>query len=116
MGDPQLVLAEFRAALVLVPQTGPGGPVWTGDQGGIRWIHAFTDESELVAFARARGQQSGAVDYLTVRGSRLLDVGVAAVGVPAGVALNAAGSMPMLFPPVRGIVPDTVALDGAGAR
>lgn len=116
VGEPHMVLAEFRASLVLVPQTGPGGPVWTGDEGGVRWIYAFTDEAELVSFAIARAHQGGALDYLTVYGSRLLDVGVPAVGVPAGVALNAAGSMPMLFPPVRGIVPDAAALDGVDGR
>lgn len=112
VGDALTLLAEFRAGLVLVPQISPGGPVWTGDQGGVRWIYAFTDEAELVSFATARAHQGGVLDYLTVYGARLLDVGVPAVGVPAGVALNVAGSMPMLFPPVRGIVPDAAAVDG----
>lgn len=41
----------------------------------------------------------------------MLDVAVREVGVPAGIAIDAAGSRPMLLPPVRGIVPDDVAVD-----
>ncbi|MGE7439870.1 SseB family protein [Kitasatospora sp. NPDC001175] len=82
----------------------------------MRWIYAFSGEAELAAFARARDFEGDRLDYLTVYGSRLLDVAVPALGVPGGVVLDVAGRLPMLFPPVRGIVPDSVALDaGAGA-
>lgn len=46
---------------------------------------------------------------------RLLDAAVPAVGVPCGVALDCAdGQDGMLFPPVRGVVPDGVAVDVDG--
>ncbi|GGV14114.1 hypothetical protein GCM10010495_29950 [Kitasatospora herbaricolor] len=110
-GDPGIVLAAFRSGVVFVPRDADGR-VWTGDEGGIRWIWAFSTEAALVAFARARGHRGPELDWLTVRGSRLLDVAVPAVGVPCGVALDVGSAQPMLFPPVRGIVPDAVALDG----
>ncbi|GAA4880979.1 hypothetical protein [Kitasatospora terrestris] len=110
VGDPSLLVAELRAALLYLPHDGRG-QVWSGDQGGIRWIYAFSGEEEMAAFAEQRGFQEAELPYLTVRGSRLLEVGTAAAGVPAGVALDAAGRTPMLFPPVRGIVPDEAAVD-----
>ncbi|MEV7180274.1 hypothetical protein, partial [Kitasatospora sp. NPDC093679] len=90
-GDPGSMLAVFRSSAVLVPQTADG-LVWSGDEGGIRWIHAFSDEAELTAFLAARGHAPGEVPYLTVFGSRLLDVAVPAAGVPCGVALDVAGA------------------------
>ncbi|MFB7665846.1 SseB family protein [Kitasatospora sp. NPDC056138] len=115
MGDPWLLVGEFRSSVLLVPRTSEG-LLWTGDEGGLRWIFAFSSEAELTAFARARQFGGDRLDYLTVYGSRLLDVAVPALGVPGGVAVDVAGKQPMLFPPMRGIVPDAVALDaGAGA-
>jgi hypothetical protein len=110
-GDPRSVLAVFRSSAVYVPQTADGA-FWTGDEGGVRWIYAFSGEAELTDFARARRHPGEELDYLTILGSRLLDVAVPAVGRPCGVALDVAGTQPMLFPPVRGIVPDAVAVDG----
>ncbi|MEV7122165.1 SseB family protein [Kitasatospora griseola] len=110
-GDPRAMVAEFRSSAVFVPQDADGA-LWAGDEGGIRWICAFTDEGELEAFAGARGFTGAGIPYLTVLGSRLLDVAVPAAGVPCGVALDAAGAEPMLLPPVRGIVPDGCAVDG----
>ncbi|MGA9309507.1 MAG: hypothetical protein WBV74_03945 [Pseudonocardiaceae bacterium] len=83
-----------------------------GDCGDVRWLYGFTTPAELAAWVVARGGD-GDVEhgYVTVRGSRLLDVAVREVGVPAGIAIDAAGSRPMLLPPVRGIVPDDVAVD-----
>nr|WP_051654102.1 hypothetical protein [Kitasatospora cheerisanensis] len=104
------MVAEFRSSAVVVPQDADGA-LWAGDEGGVRWIHAFTDEAELAAFAGARGFTGSEIPYLTVLGSRLLDVAVPAAGVPCGVALNAAGAQPMLFPPVRGVVPDASSVD-----
>ncbi|MEV6976326.1 hypothetical protein [Kitasatospora sp. NPDC093806] len=113
-GDPALLLAQFRLSAVLVPRWGDEA-VWTADYEGLRWIHAFTSEEELAAFARLKDLPVDGLPYLTVLGSRLLDVAVPALGVPGGVALDAAGAEPMLFPPMRGIVPDEVALDGPTA-
>ncbi|MFC9327601.1 SseB family protein [Kitasatospora sp. NPDC057015] len=110
-GDPAIVLAAFRTSVVFVPRD-PDGRVWTGDEGGVRWIWAFSTEAAMTGFALARGHQGTELDYLTVRGSRLLDVAVPAVGRPCGVALDVGGAQPMLFPPVHGIVPDAVAVDG----
>ncbi|GGT71709.1 MULTISPECIES: SseB family protein [Streptomyces] len=120
-GDPMAMVGEFRRALVLVPVE--AGGLWTAESGGVRWICAFTEEAALARFARARdtgqgqeagdGQETGrSWEFARIRGARLLDEIVPAMGVPAGVAVDIAdpdGSM--VFPPVRGIVPDAVAVD-----
>ncbi|MFI6700421.1 SseB family protein [Streptomyces sp. NPDC050509] len=107
-------LGEFRRTAVLVPDDGQGG-LWTAEQGGIRWICAFSDEAALARFAVARGDAAREWPYRTVLGARLLDVMVPLVGVPAGVALDAGSPDGTLFPPVAGVVPDPAAVDlGAG--
>ncbi|GAB2778564.1 SseB family protein [Streptomyces sp. NPDC054796] len=111
VGDPQAMIGEFRRTAVLVPLAESG--MWTAEYGGIRWIYAFTDEDALARFARARGAAPDEEwEYAAVLGARLLDVMVPELGVPAGVAVDVAdeeGSM--MFPPVKGIVPDEVAID-----
>ncbi|WP_225804780.1 hypothetical protein [Streptomyces sp. NK15101] len=118
LGDPRELVGELRRALVLVPVD--SGGLWTAELGGVRWICAFTDEAALARFARARSLAPGSRaddatrtwDYAALRGARLLDEVVPALGVPAGVAVDIADPEgAMAFPPVRGIVPDDVAID-----
>ncbi|RLU90555.1 hypothetical protein CTZ27_20895 [Streptomyces griseocarneus] len=108
------MIGEFRRTAVLVPMDGQGG-LWTAEFQGIHWIHAFTDEAALARFAVAREETDRDWEYRTVLGARLLDTVVPAVGEPMGVALDVGGERPMMFPPVVGIVPDAVALDGPNA-
>ena len=109
-GDGTALVQEFRRTAVLVPLADGDQPL-SGMWGGIRWIYAFTGTAELAAFAAARGQPDTTWDYATVRGWRLLDAVIPEVDGPAGVALDVAGDRPMMFPPVAGIVPATVAVD-----
>ncbi|MBT2387387.1 SseB family protein [Streptomyces sp. ISL-11] len=113
-GRPAALIGEFRRTAVLVPLD-EGGGLWSSEFGGVRWLHAFTDETALVRFAMARGETRD-WDYRSVLGARLLDVVVPAVGAPAGVALDVGGERPMLFPPVTGIVPEAVAVDVPGGE
>ncbi|MFG3252145.1 SseB family protein [Streptomyces sp. NPDC048172] len=110
-GDPGALVGELRRTAVLVLTSGEDGIV-TAPYGGVRWILAFTDEEALARYAYARRAR---VDvewpYAAVLGARLLDAVVPAQDGPTGVAVNVAdddGSM--LFPPVKGIVPDAVAV------
>lgn len=105
-----VLLGEFRRTAVLVPINGYGS-LWTADQGGVRWICAFSHEEALARFARAQGDAEREWSYQTVLGARLLDVMVPMLGMPAGVALDAGSDDGMLFPPVEGIVPDAAAVD-----
>ncbi|RCG20730.1 hypothetical protein DTL70_20850 [Streptomyces diacarni] len=114
------------------PDVGPpdegrldGDRLMSAGYGGVRWIFAFTDEAALARFTEERAAaREGAPGrhgepaagepwtYVSVLGARLLDAVIPALGGPAGVAVNAAdGDGSMLFPPVRGIVPDGVAVD-----
>ncbi|MFI9777899.1 hypothetical protein ACIHCV_24805 [Streptomyces sp. NPDC051956] len=125
-GDPEVtarrreflrLLGEFRRTAVLVPLGDfPGTEdergLLTADFNGIRFILAFSDEQALARYAQARGEFSREWTYRTILGARLLDVAVPAAGVPCGVALDCAdGPDGMVFPPVRGIVPDKAAVD-----
>ncbi|MEU5161751.1 hypothetical protein AB0G74_19370 [Streptomyces sp. NPDC020875] len=123
------LLAGFRRTAVLVPLGEGAGPStepdastgadsetrqgWlTADHNGIRFVLAFTDEAALARYAELRGRSHEEWTYETVLGEKLLDVAVPAAGMPCGVALNCAdGPRGMVFPPVRGIVPDEAAID-----
>lgn len=109
------LLGEFRRTAVLVPFDDHDS-LWTADLNGVRWICAFSDEEALAAFARAQGDAEREWTYRTVLGARLLDVMVPMLPGPAGVALDAGSADGMLFPPLRGIVPDSVAVDLEEAR
>ncbi|MFI0940104.1 hypothetical protein [Streptomyces sp. NPDC021020] len=128
-GDPDALVDAFRESVVLIP-TVEGG-LRAATSGGVRWLFAFSGGAELARFAAAAGSARGSagggaaiaagggrkedvdvdVDYVTVHGWRLLDEVVPAVGAPAGVALDVAGRLPMLFPPATGVVPDSAAVD-----
>ncbi|MER6029764.1 hypothetical protein [Streptomyces sp. NPDC001851] len=106
-----VLLDEFRRTAVLVPVNEDEAPL-TGDFGGVRWTYAFSDERALARFAFARGEGRREWAFQRWLGARLLDAAVPAVGVPCGVALDVGSEGEgALFPPVRGIVPDAVAVD-----
>ncbi|MER6016031.1 hypothetical protein [Streptomyces bluensis] len=100
-------VGEFRRSLVLVPIR--DGGILAGDQGGLRWIYAFTDEDTLTAFAQARGE-GGEWEFRRVYGARLLDETLAEIGVPCGVAVDVGSQGAFLLPPAQGIVPGHVAV------
>ncbi|MFE7614750.1 SseB family protein [Streptomyces sp. NPDC057496] len=111
-----VLLGEFRRTAVLVPLDG-AGDLWSAEQNGVRWICAFSDEEALARFAAARGEAGREWVYRRVLGARLLDVMVPMLPGPAGVALDAGSDEGgVLFPPVAGIVPDSVAVDLGGTR
>ncbi|NUK11202.1 SseB family protein [Streptomyces lunaelactis] len=110
-----VLLGEFRRTAVLVPFDAYGS-LWTADQNGVRWICAFSDEEALARFAQAQGDSHREWTYRTILGARLLDVMVPMLPMPAGVALDAGSDEGMLFPPVEGIVPDSVAVDLGGTE
>ncbi|MEU3857833.1 hypothetical protein AB0F03_10730 [Streptomyces sp. NPDC028722] len=110
-----VLLGEFRRTAVLVPLDPEDGSPLTADFGGVRWFYAFSDEPALARFALARGEGGRQWPYQRWLGARLLDAAVPATGVPCGVALDCAdGAGGTVFPPVRGVVPDAVAVDVDG--
>ncbi|MFJ8665141.1 SseB family protein [Streptomyces sp. NPDC093600] len=110
-GRAERMLGEFRRTVLLAPVS--DGGLMSAERGGVRWLYAFTDEDALGRFAAARGMEPSAeLEYVAVLGARLVDAVVPSLDGPTGIAVDVAdeeGSM--LFPPVRGIVPDAVAVD-----
>ncbi|MGW7327254.1 hypothetical protein ACWGIU_01200 [Streptomyces sp. NPDC054840] len=106
-------LADFRSRVVLVPLDDRAG-LWTAELGGLDWICAFSEPRTLARFADARGEAEREWPYRRIVGARLLDEVIPALDFPCGVALDAAGPDGIVFPPVRGLVPDGAALDGDG--
>lgn len=105
-GDGKSLVAAFRDAVVLLPQTGDDS-VAAGDYGGLHWLYVFTSEAELSSWVLARGGDAAAEQpYMAVLGSRVLDTALP----ETGVAIDVAGAQPMFLPPVRGIVPDEQAV------
>ncbi|MEU8985062.1 SseB family protein [Streptomyces sp. NPDC048558] len=107
LAQVQATLGEFRRSLLLVPIR--DGGILTGDQGGLRWVFAFTDTDTLTAFAQARGE-GGLWEFRRVYGARLLDETLAEIGVPCGVAVDVGSEGAFLLPPAQGIVPGHVAV------
>ncbi|KUM91974.1 hypothetical protein AQI88_33810 [Streptomyces cellostaticus] len=108
-------LGEFRRRRVLVPY-GENGAALTVETHGARWLLAFTDEAALARYARARAEAGRTWRYRAVWGAAVLDAGVSAVaeaGLPCGVLVDAGdGERGMVLPPVVGIVPEAVAVNG----
>lgn len=140
-GDPRDMVGELRRALLLVPVDSRGlwtaelgGVRWicafTDEAALARFARARAAQApERTEAPQAQDAPEGprepdasepsrpseatpAWEFAELRGARLLDEVIPAMGVPAGVAVDIAdpdGSM--LFPPARGIVPDAVAVD-----
>jgi hypothetical protein len=101
----------------VLPGAGPAAEApLTVDLGGVRWILAFTGEAALARYAAARGEAEREWRYRGVWGAALLDAAVPTVagsGVPCGVLVDAAdGERGLVLPPVVGVVPEDVAVDG----
>lgn len=108
-GDLRALVGEFRRSEVLVPVV--DGSLLSAESGGIRWLFAFTELAALERFAAARGE--AAPGWVPVFGARLLDQVIPAIDGPVGIAVDAGSSTGLVLPPVAGIVPDAVAVDGA---
>ncbi|MEW9519250.1 SseB family protein [Streptomyces tubercidicus] len=108
--NPAALVGEFRRTSVLVPVVNDS--LMSAELSGIRWLYAFSDEQELARFAMSRGAAPETeLPYVRAIGARLLDVVIPAIEEPAGVVLDAGSEQGMVFPPVSGIVPDSVAVD-----
>ncbi|MFI7246455.1 SseB family protein [Streptomyces qinglanensis] len=102
-------LAEFRAAVVLVPFDDSGG-LFSIRLGGIRWITAFSDEETLSRFLLMQ-HLYGERGYRAVLGARLLDHVAPAVSGPCGIALDAGSENGSVLPPVSGVVPEQATVE-----
>lgn len=98
VGDPASLRRALRESVLYTPRWGEDG-LTVGEYDGIQWLEAFTSPVELARFATERGIAPDAgVGYLTVRGDRLLDQALPALGERSGLAIDVAGREPMLIP------------------
>ncbi|MFJ3188360.1 SseB family protein [Streptomyces halstedii] len=115
VGNAQALVGEMRRTVLLVPSVGPG--LWSARSGGVRWICAFTDDAALARFAVHHGLGDRLMDYVALLGARIVDEIVPALDEPGGLAVDIANEDgAMFFPPVTGIVPDSVAVDAGAAE
>lgn len=98
--DAARLLAAFRDAVVVVPTDGEES-LLTVDDRSIAWVPAFTDTAALARFALARGKADQPWQYLTTRGSRVLDTLLPAIDGPAGVAVDVGSPRPVFLPPTN---------------
>lgn len=116
MFEPAAQVGEFRRSMVLVPLV--GGGLMSAEQGGLRWLYAFTSEETFAEFARARGE-AGEWECASVYGARLLDAVIPSLDFACGVAVDAGSEGGVLLPPVAGIVPQAAVpetgVEGASA-
>lgn len=115
IGDSDALLSAARSSVLYVPLWGEDS-MMAGEQDGITWIYGFTTPGELAEFFLRRGRGDQPVRYLTVRGDRLLDVAVPAIEGAGGLVVDVAGTAPMLFPAVSGVVSLEHAIDRRVAR
>ncbi|MBF9070476.1 SseB family protein [Streptacidiphilus sp. NEAU-YB345] len=106
---PGCLMDTFRRAVLLCP-TEDREPLAVDDR-GITWLLAFTTPAALARWAVARGDGAAPWEFARIDGARLLDVAAPEAGSPCGVAVDVGSDRPLLLPPVRGIVPDRVAVD-----
>lgn len=112
-GDPAILVAGLRNALLVLAVDEAGVPLTVAGQ-GVSWLCAFTSTRRLAEFAAARGDGKRAWGYVWALGWQLLDRWLPSVVGPCGVSLNLGSDTPMLFPPVRGVVADRLAVDVLG--
>lgn len=108
VADGDSLVASLRRSELLVPSAADGAPLTT-DLDGVSWVLAFTSEQALAVYAAARGPVTRSTYFLTLSGSLLLDVALPTLGRPGGIAVDLAGSYPMLFPVTAEPVVEAVA-------
>jgi hypothetical protein len=112
VADGDSLVASLRRSELLVPSAADGAPLTTVLD-GVTWVLAFTSEQALAVYAAARGPVTRSTYFLTLSGGLLLDVALPALcsssGRPGGVAVDLAGSYPMLFPMTAEPVVEAVA-------
>lgn len=112
VADGDSLVESLRRSELLVPSAADGAPLTT-ELDGVRWVLAFTSEQALAVYAAARGPVTRSTYFLTLSGGLLLDVALPALGRPGGLAVglavDLAGSYPMLFPVTAEPVVEAVA-------
>lgn len=96
LGDPAALRTALRESVLFLLPWEDGESVAGAVRDGIRWVYAFSSETELARHAVLRGAAEDVeVPYLTVSGERLLD---GPGDVPRGLAIDVAGTNPFLLP------------------
>lgn len=99
-GDPDALHGALRRARLVVATAGDDAVASVADR-GLHWLCGFTSTDALARFGVARGGGHRPWPFRTLLGAELLDrwVPAARAGGPVGLAIDLAGTRPMVFPP-----------------
>jgi hypothetical protein len=112
LARPADLVATFRSAGVYLEcvTDPPTVPVVKVD--GIPWLPVFSDLRFLAQYREARGED-GEVEYLLLAGARLLDGYLPGMPQGTSVLLDPLQDHAVALPALRGILPDSIAVDRA---
>ncbi|MGI8307127.1 hypothetical protein [Saccharopolyspora hattusasensis] len=108
---PEDLVATFRSSGVYVECVSdpPAVPVVHVD--GIPWLPVFSDLRFFAEYRRQRGEGDWAAEYLVLTGARLLDGYLPGMPQGTSVLLDPLQEHVVALPALRGILPDSIAVD-----
>lgn len=111
-GDMAEVMALFRAATLWVERDGDQQVVRAVEFEGLRWLPVFTSLEQLAVFAQASRRGDQEVHYGRLSGAEIVEECLPLLPVGTGMVLDPLADHVLPLPAVRGIVPDSRAIDG----
>lgn len=111
-GDMDQVMQLLRSATLWVETDSDehGHAVRSVAAQGLSWLPVFSSLPRLALFAQAAGRGAQQVTYGTLTGAELLDTCLPELPVGTGLVLDAVSEHVLALPPVRGIVPESLAV------
>ncbi|MGI8308834.1 hypothetical protein [Saccharopolyspora hattusasensis] len=108
---PADLVATFRSAGVYLECVSgpPTVPVVHVD--GIPWLPVFSDLRYFAEYRRQRGEAEQAAEYLLLTGARLLDGYLPGMPKGTSVLLDPLQEHTVTLPALRGILPESIAVD-----
>ncbi|MEU5848073.1 SseB family protein [Saccharopolyspora shandongensis] len=119
-GTGEATVEQLAAALrgtsvyVAVSDEDGGFALPTGRDGELSWLGVFTSPSRMAEFYRAAGRGADTVRYGELTGAELIDQCLPALPRGTGLVLDPGSKHGTALAPVRGLVPDEIALTESG--
>ncbi|TDD51968.1 SseB family protein [Saccharopolyspora elongata] len=116
----QATIAQLAAALrgtalyVAVSDEDGRFALPTGRDGELSWLGVFTSPGRMAEFYRAAGRGADNVRYGELTGAELIDQCLPALPRSTGLVLDPGSEHGTALAPIRGLVPDEIALTEGG--